>query len=101
MLLEENVCTIGLHAFAMAKSMRDEPRSGQPSTIKAPEDAVRLGAMLTKERRLPQRIIAEELVISKDTGGTVVFEELGKRKVCSRLVHNRLSKPRRFRLVVL
>ena len=46
--------------------------------------------MLAQDRQLMLRLIVEELGISKDTAHTIVRDDLGKRKVCSRFV---LHKP--------
>lgn len=83
------------------ESVEDEPRSGRPSTSRTPENTERVRKMLTEDRRLTLRLIAEELGISKDTVRTIVHEELGKRKICSRFVPHMLTdeqKARRFEI---
>ena len=47
--------------------------------------------MLAQDRRLLLRLIAEELGTSKDTTHTIVRDDLGKRKNCSRFVPHKLT----------
>lgn len=79
------------------ESVEDEPRSGRPCTSRTPENTERVRVLLTNDRRLTLRLIAEELGISKDTVGTIVHEELGKRKICSRFVPHMLTDEQKAR----
>ena len=63
------------------ETTEDEPRSGRPSTSRTPD-------MI---ERMTLRLMAEELGISKDTVHTIVREDLGKRKICSRFVLYKLT----------
>jgi len=47
--------------------------------------------MLAQDRRLTLLLMAEELGIGKETVGTIVHEDLGKRKICSRFVPHKLT----------
>ena len=47
--------------------------------------------MLAQDRRLTLRLIAEELGIIKDTAHTIVRDDVGKRKICSRFVPHKLT----------
>ena len=47
--------------------------------------------MLAQDRRLTLRLTAEDLVISKDTAHFIVRGDLGKRKMCSRFVPDKLT----------
>ena len=47
--------------------------------------------MLAQDRRLTLRLIAEELSINKDTAHTIVRDDLGKRKICSRFVPHKIT----------
>ncbi|KAJ4436686.1 hypothetical protein ANN_16817 [Periplaneta americana] len=73
------------------ETIEDEPRSGRPSTSRTPEVIEKVRQMLAQDRRLTLRLIAEELVISKDTVHTIVRDVLGKRKICSRFVPHKLT----------
>ncbi|KAJ4438306.1 hypothetical protein ANN_14245 [Periplaneta americana] len=70
------------------ETIEDEPRSGRPSTSRTPEMIEKVRQMLAQDRRLSLGLIAEELDISKDT---IVRDDLGKRKICSRLVPHKLT----------
>ena len=69
----------------------DDPRSGRPSTSRTPEIIEKVRQMLAQYRRLTLRLIAEELGINKDTAHTIVRDDLGKRKMCSRFVTHKLT----------
>ena len=47
--------------------------------------------MLAQDRRLTLRLIVEELGINKDTAHSIVRNDLGKRKFCSRFVPHKLT----------
>ena len=68
--------------FREGKEMtEDEPCSGRPSTSRTPEIIEKVRRMLAEDRRLTLRLIAEELVIVKDTAHTIVRDDLG-RNIC-------------------
>jgi transposase len=68
-----------------------EPRSGRPSTNRTPDMIERVRQMLSQDRQVTLRLMAEELGISKDTVHTIVCEDLGKRKIRSRFVPHKLT----------
>ena len=47
--------------------------------------------ILAQDWRLTLRLIAEKLGISKDEVHTIVRDDLGKRKICSRIVPHKLT----------
>ena len=53
--------------------------------------------MLVQDRRLTLRLIVEELGISKDTAHTIVRDDLGKSKICSRFVPNKFTDEQKAR----
>ena len=55
--------------------------------------------MLAQGRRLALRLIAEELGIRKDTAHTIVRDDLGKRKICSRFVLHTLTDEQKAKLM--
>ena len=73
------------------ETTEDEPRSGRPSTSRSPEMIEKVRQMLAQDRRLTLRLVVEELGISKDTAHTIVSDDLGKRKICSRFVPHKLT----------
>ena len=73
----------------------DKPRSGRPSTSRTPKMIEKVRQMLAKDGLLTLRLIAEELGISKDMAHTIVRDDLGKWKICSRFVpHKFIDKPK-------
>ena len=73
------------------ETTEDEPRSGRPSTSRTPDMIERVRQMLAQDRRVTLQLMAEELGISKDTVHTIVCEDLGKQKICSRFVPHKLT----------
>ena len=73
------------------ETTEDEPRSGWPLTSRTPDMIERVRQMLAQDRRVTLRLMAEELGISKDTVHTIVHEDLGKQKICSRFVPHELT----------
>ncbi len=73
------------------ETVEDEPRSGRPSTSRTSDMIEEVREMLARDRRLTLRLMAEELGIGKETVRTIVREDLGKRKICSRFVPHRLT----------
>jgi len=55
----------------------------------------RVRKMLAQDRRVTLRLMAEETGISKDTVHTIIREDLGKRKICSRFVPHKLTEERK------
>ena len=73
------------------ETTEDEPGSGQPSTSRTLDMSERVRQMLAQDRRVILRLMAEELGISKDTVNTIIREDLGERKICSRFVPHKLT----------
>ncbi|GBN77398.1 Putative uncharacterized protein FLJ37770 [Araneus ventricosus] len=67
------------------EDVKDETRSGRPSTSTTPDNIERVRRMLADDRRLSLRKIAEELKISLDSVSNIIHEHLQKRKkkVCA------------------
>ena len=82
------------------ETTEDEPRSGRPSTSRTPEIIEKVQQMLAQDRQQTLRLIAEELSISTDTAHTIIHEDLGKQKICSRIVPHKPTdqqKPKRMK----
>ena len=73
------------------ETTEDEPCLGRPSKSRTPEIIEKVRQILAQDRRLTLRLIAEELGISKDMASTIVCDDLGKRKICSRFVPHKLT----------
>ena len=54
------------------ETTEDEPRSGRPSTRRAPKMIEKVRQMFAQDRRLTLRLVAEGLGISKDKSNPVV-----------------------------
>ena len=73
------------------EATEDKPRSGRPSTSRTPDMIERVRKMLAQDRRVTLRLMAEELGVNKDTVHSIVREDLGKGKICSRFVPHKLT----------
>ncbi|GBM75339.1 hypothetical protein AVEN_1738-1 [Araneus ventricosus] len=60
--------------------VKDEPCSGRPPTSTTPDSIERVRRMLADDRRLPLRMMAEELKISLDSVSNIIHEHLQKSK---------------------
>ncbi|GBM95946.1 Putative uncharacterized protein FLJ37770 [Araneus ventricosus] len=67
------------------EDVKDDPRSGRPSTSTTPDNIERMRRMLADDRRLSLRMTAEELEISLDNVSNIIHEHLQKHKknVCA------------------
>lgn len=72
-------------------SVEDAPRAGRPTTARTPENIEKAKHLLANDRRLTKRMIAEELGIGVESARLIVTVDLGKRKLCSKLVPHRLT----------
>ncbi|GBM67217.1 hypothetical protein AVEN_267992-2-1, partial [Araneus ventricosus] len=64
------------------EDVKDEPRSGRPPTSTIPDNIERVRRMLSDDRRLSLRKIAEELKISLDSMSNIIHEHLQKLSDC-------------------
>ena len=79
------------------ESVEDEERSGRPSTSRTDDMIVKVREILSRDRRMTLRLMAEELGICKDTVHIIVREDLEKRKICSRFVPHSLTAEQKER----
>ena len=68
------------------KSTEDEHRSGRPVDMCTDENVQRVNDMITTDRRLTVRYVAECLNLSYGTTHHVITDVLGYSKVCARWV---------------
>ena len=71
--------------------MKDDARSGRPSTARTDENVESVRRLLTEDRRTTLQMIADRLNIGKETVRQIVTEDLGKRKICPRFVPHALT----------
>lgn len=71
--------------------LRDEERSGRPSTSTSDDNVCRAEALIQGDRCINLREIAQELNISFGSAQNIVHEQLGYRKTCARWVPRQLT----------
>jgi histone-lysine N-methyltransferase SETMAR len=67
-------------------SLEDDPREGCPKSATTPEIIEQVHDMVSDDRRMKVREIAETIGISKERVGYILHEELDMKKFCARLV---------------
>ena len=66
--------------------VKDDARSGLPSTARTDGNVESVRRLLTEDRRTPLQVTADRLNIVKETVRRIVTGDLGKRKICARFV---------------
>jgi hypothetical protein len=64
----------------------DDPTSGQPKTQRTDANVDRVRTLVSSDRRVGLRIIAEELNMNRETARQIVKEDLGMRKISSKMM---------------
>jgi len=82
------------------EDVKDDARSGRPLTARTDEYMESVRRLLTEDRRTTLQVIADRLNIGKETVHRIVTEDLGKRKICSRLVPHALTTEQKQERVV-
>ena len=82
------------------EDVKDDDRSGRPSTARTNESVESVRRLLTEDRRTTLQVIADRLNIGKETFRQIVTEELGKRKICARFVPHALTTEQKQERVV-
>ena len=72
-------------------TVEDAPRSGRPTTALTPEKVQKVNKILSQDRRVTVRMIADEVGIDREIAHLIVTQDLGKHKLCSRLVPHSLT----------
>jgi len=60
--------------------VQDDPRSGQPKTQRTDANVDRVRTLVSLDRRLGVRVIAEELNMKRETSRQIIKEDSGMRK---------------------
>ena len=71
--------------------MKDDARSGRPSTARTDENVESVRRLLTEDRRTTLQIIADRLNIGKETVRRIVTEDLGEKKDLREICSSRLD----------
>ena len=76
---------------------KDDARSGSPSTSSGNENIDRVHSLVSSDRRLTVRMIAEELCLGKSSVHTILTEHLEIKKVCAKIVQKLLTPEQTLR----
>ena len=71
--------------------MQDDPSSGQPKTQRTDANVGRVRTLVLSDRRLGVRVIAEELNMNREPVRQIVTEDLGLRKISTKMVSRILT----------
>lgn len=71
--------------------MESDPKSGRPSTTKTAQNIHKVNQLESTDRRLAVRMILEELSLNWESVLIILVQELGMRKVCTKMVPKLLS----------
>ena len=63
------------------KDVKDDARSGCPSTARTDENVESVRSLLTEDRHTTLQMISDRLKIVKEAVRWIVTEDLGKRKI--------------------
>ena len=80
--------------------MKDDARSGRPSTARTDENVECVRRLLTEDRRTTLQVIGDRFDVGKETVRRIVTEDLGKRKICARFVPHTLTTEQKQERVV-
>ena len=82
------------------EDVKDDARSGRPSTARTDENVESVRRLLTEDRRTTLQVIADRLNIVKNTIRLIVTEDFGKRKICARFAPHSLTREQKQERVV-
>jgi len=80
--------------------MKNDARSGRPSTARTDENVESVYRLLTEDRRTTLQMTADRLNVGRETVRLIVTEDLGKRKICARFVPHALTAEQKQERVV-
>jgi hypothetical protein len=66
--------------------VQDDPRSGHPKTQRTDANVDTVQTLVHSDRRLGVRLIAEELNMNRETVWQIITQDLGMRKLSTKLV---------------
>ena len=72
-------------------STRDVPCPGRPKTVITPETVNKIHVLILEDRRISAKSIAEQLGISRERVGSIIHEDLDKRKLSAKWVQQCLN----------
>ena len=74
------------------EDVKDDARSGRPSTARTDENVESVRRLLTEDRRTTLQMIADCLNIGKETVRRILTEDLGKKKDLCEICFSRLDR---------
>ena len=74
------------------KEVKNNPKSGRPSTTKTDKNIMRVKQLMRSDRRLPIQMIADEVGLNRESVRTIFLHDLGMRKMYAKLVPKILSR---------
>jgi len=80
--------------------VKDDAKSGRPSTARTDENVEPVRRLLIEDRRTTLQLIADRLNIGKETVRWTVTEDLGKRKICARFLPHAFTTEQKQERVV-
>jgi len=83
------------------ESVTDEERSGQPATSRTEKNIAKICQIVSENRRLTVRSIAEQVNIDRETARKILTEDLDMRKVCAKMVPKELTEEQKQRRVTI
>jgi len=81
------------------ESVTDEERSGLPTTNRTEENIANVRQIVSENRRLTVRSIAEQVNIDRETVRKILTEDLDMRNVCAKMVLKDLTEEQKQRRV--
>ena len=82
------------------EDVKDDARSGRPSTARTDKNVESVHRLLTEDRRTILQVIADRLNTGKETVRQIVTIDLGKRRICTRFVPHALTTEQKQECVV-
>jgi hypothetical protein len=79
------------------EDVKDDERTGRPKTNRTDENVEKVRKLICSDRRLSERVMAEELNLDRETVRKVLTEHLGMRKVSAKMVPRILSDDQKQR----
>jgi len=83
------------------ESVTDEERSGRPATSRTEENIAKVRQILSENRLLTVRSIAEPVNIDRETVWKILTEDLDMRRMCAKMVPKELTEEKKQRRVTI
>ena len=83
------------------ESVTDEERSGRPATSRTEENFTKIRQIVSENRRLTVRSVAEQVNIDRETVSKILTEDIDMSKECGKMVPKELSEEQKRRRVTI